>query len=215
MPDAKSLLPGRAFRSEHAQLRPEPHSIASHGPAPMDPLQTTRMRNGVLYAAEWPCCHDPLRLSLGSEDPFYIHNPRVRRARLRTPPPGCARPPRAPSACASPARGEACAQRTSPSPATPPAARALRRARGGVASPPKRTSVSFPPRRTPADPISSPNLLDVSFAFAPVCLSPLPNAGKAFFTPASTLPSLFPTYLSTARAPRPRNPPPTRMHTAP
>lgn len=129
MPDAKSLLPGRAFRSEHAQLRPEPHSIASHGPAPMDPLQTTRMRNGVLYAAEWPCCHDPLRLSLGSEDPFYIHNPRVRRARLRTPPPGWARPPRAPSACASPARGEACAQRTSPLPATPPAARALRRAR--------------------------------------------------------------------------------------
>jgi hypothetical protein len=39
MPDVKSLLPGRAFRSEHAQLRPEPHSIASHGPAPMDPLQ--------------------------------------------------------------------------------------------------------------------------------------------------------------------------------
>jgi len=35
--------------------------------------------------------------------------------------------------------------------------------------------VSFPPRRTPADPISSPNLLDVSFAFAPVCLSPLPD----------------------------------------
>ena len=28
----------------------------------MDPLQTTRTRNGVLYAAEWPCCHDPLRL---------------------------------------------------------------------------------------------------------------------------------------------------------
>ena len=73
MPDAKSLLPGRAFRSEHAQLRPEPHSIASHGPDPMDPLQTTRMRNGVLYAAEWPCCHDPLRLSLGSEDPFSTH----------------------------------------------------------------------------------------------------------------------------------------------
>ena len=129
MPDAKSLLPGRAFRSEHAQLRPEPHSIASHGPAPMDPLQTTRMRNGVLYAAEWPCCHDPLRLSLGSEDPFY--NPRVRRARLRTPPPGWARPPRAPSACASPARGEACAQRKSPLPpsSNSPAARALRRAR--------------------------------------------------------------------------------------
>ena len=128
MPDAKSLLPGRAFRSEHAQLRPEPHSIASHGPAPMDPLQTTRMRNGVLYAAEWPCCHDPLRLSLGSEDPFY--NPRVRRARLRTPPPGWARPPRAPSACASPARGEACAQRqpSSINPSKPAAARALPRA---------------------------------------------------------------------------------------
>ena len=89
MPDAKSLLPGRAFRSEHAQLRPEPHSIASHGPAPMDPLQTTRMRNGVLYAAEWPCCHDPLRLSLGSEDPFSQIT-RVRRARSRTLSPGCA-----------------------------------------------------------------------------------------------------------------------------
>ena len=101
MPDAKSLLPGRAFRSEHAQLRPEPHSIASHGPAPMDPLQTTRMRNGVLYAAEWPCCHDPLRLSLGSEDPFSNHT-RSARAVLQ---------PRAPSAGASPARGEACAQR--------------------------------------------------------------------------------------------------------
>ena len=22
----------------------------------------------MLYAAEWPCCHDPLRFSLGSED---------------------------------------------------------------------------------------------------------------------------------------------------
>ena len=89
MPDAKSLLPGRAFRSEHAQLRPEPHSIASHGPAPMDPLQTTRMRNGVLYAAEWPCCHDPLRLSLGSEDPF---SQPTRSARAVAHPPlgGCA-----------------------------------------------------------------------------------------------------------------------------
>ena len=85
MPDAKSLLPGRAFRSEHAQLRPEPHSIASHGPDPMDPLQTTRMRNGVLYAAEWPCCHDPLRLSLGSEDPF---NTSTRVAPHRALPPG-------------------------------------------------------------------------------------------------------------------------------
>ena len=110
MPDAKSLLPGRAFRSEHAQLRPEPHSIASHGPAPMDPLQTTRMRNGVLYAAEWPCCHDPLRLSLGSEDPFSqptrsaraVAHPlktrvRARRARrVRAPPPRAGR--RAPNA---------------------------------------------------------------------------------------------------------------------
>ena len=152
MPDAKSLLPGRAFRSEHAQLRPEPHSIASHGPAPMDPLQTTRMRNGVLYAAEWPCCHDPLRLSLGSEDPFYIHNPCVRRARLRTPPPGWARPPRAPSACASPARGEACAQRKSPllPPSNPSRrARAPPRTRGGCLAA-KRASVSFRQRRSPA-----------------------------------------------------------------
>ena len=111
MPDAKSLLPCRAFRSEHAQLRPEPHSIASHGPDTMDPLQTTRMRNGVLYAAEWPCCHDPLRLSLGSEDPFYTRRTRALdggvRARTpapstraglahaRTPPKRAAPPPRA------------------------------------------------------------------------------------------------------------------------
>lgn len=155
MPDAKSLLPGRAFRSEHAQLRPEPHSIASHGPAPMDPLQTTRMRNGVLYAAEWPCCHDPLRLSLGSEDPFY--NPRVRRARLRTPPPGWARPPRAPSACASPARGEACAQRPSPFSSSQPQPRRARaptrpRARGCLASPRKHAGVSFPPHHAAPHP---------------------------------------------------------------
>ena len=111
MPDAKSLLPGRAFRSEHAQLRPEPHSIASHGPDPMDPLQTTRMRNGVLYAAEWPCCHDPLRLSLGSEDPF---NTRTRVAPHRALP-----PPRSGRGCdgcgaarASPACGEARRTRT-------------------------------------------------------------------------------------------------------
>ena len=150
MPDAKSLLPGRAFRSEHAQLRPEPHSIASHGPAPMDPLQTTRMRNGVLYAAEWPCCHDPLRLSLGSEDPFY--NPRVRRARLRTPPPGWARPPRAPSACASPARGEACAQRQPSHPPStlkppPPRERFHAPARAGCLTP-NHLGVSFPRRHS-------------------------------------------------------------------
>ena len=208
MPDAKSLLPGRAFRSEHAQLRPEPHSIASHGPAPMDPLQTTRMRNGVLYAAEWPCCHDPLRLSLGSEDPFY--NPRVRRARLRTPPPGLARPPRAPSACASPARGEACAQRKSPHPPSNPSPL---RACAGVASLPKRTSVSFLPRRTPAHPISEPLRCVLCF-HAPRL--PLVNTGKVSFTPASTLPSFFPTHLSTARAPRPRTRPAhTHAHRSP
>ena len=95
MPDAKSLLPGRAFRSEHAQLRPEPHSIASHGPDPMDPLQTTRMRNGVLYAAEWPCCHDPLRLSLGSEDP-YPRAPRVTKQTRGAPVPSGAGAPGAP-----------------------------------------------------------------------------------------------------------------------
>ena len=223
MPDAKSLLPGRAFRSEHAQLRPEPHSIASHGPAPMDPLQTTRMRNGVLYAAEWPCCHDPLRLSLGSEDPFYIHNPRVRRARLRTPPPGWARPPRAPSACASPARGEACAQRKSPSQQPLPGARALRRARAGL---PRRPSARVCPSLHAAPPptlFPLPNLLDVSFAFAPVLPLATPNAGKAFFTPASTLPSLYslptcqqPAHRVRAPAPRPRTPPAhTHAHRSP
>ena len=111
MPDAKSLLPGRAFRSEHAQLRPEPHSIASHGPDPMDPLQTTRMRNGVLYAAEWPCCHDPLRLSLGSEDPFqHTHTrgaaPRASHPLGRGECDGCG------AARASPACGEARRTRT-------------------------------------------------------------------------------------------------------
>ena len=145
MPDAKSLLPGRAFRSEHAQLRPEPHSIASHGPAPMDPLQTTRMRNGVLYAAEWPCCHDPLRLSLGSEDPFYIFTThafgargcahphpggRARRARrVRAPPPRAGRrapnppPPSNPPACA-PTRARGCLSAQAHKcvlPSTPPA----------------------------------------------------------------------------------------------
>ena len=207
MPDAKSLLPGRAFRSEHAQLRPEPHSIASHGPAPMDPLQTTRMRNGVLYAAEWPCCHDPLRLSLGSEDPFYIFTThafgargcahphpggRARRARrVRAPPPRAGR--RAPNAHPPPQQP------------LPPHARSAARAAGLPRRPSARVCPSLH---------AAPNLLDVSFAFAPAPLA-TPNAGKAFFTPASTLPSLFHTYLSTARAPRPRNPPPTRMHTAP
>ena len=111
MPDAKSLLPGRAFRSEHAQLRPEPHSIASHGPAPMDPLQTTRMRNGVLYAAEWPCCHDPLRLSLGSEDPFSTHAHAWRRT-ARFPPSRGGRCDGCGAARASPACGEARRTRT-------------------------------------------------------------------------------------------------------
>ena len=143
MPDAKSLLPGRAFRSEHAQLRPEPHSIASHGPAPMDPLQTTRMRNGVLYAAEWPCCHDPLRLSLGSEDPFYQTTHAFGARGCATPPPlfGCgggrarrARRVRAPPPRAG--RRAPNAQAPFPLPSLNPAARALPRARArGVASP--------------------------------------------------------------------------------
>ena len=141
MPDAKSLLPGRAFRSEHAQLRPEPHSIASHGPAPMDPLQTTRMRNGVLYAAEWPCCHDPLRLSLGSEDPFYQTTHAFGARGCATPPPlfGCgggrarrARRVRAPPPRAG--RRAPNAQAPFPLPSLNPAARALPRARArGVA----------------------------------------------------------------------------------
>ena len=206
MPDAKSLLPGRAFRSEHAQLRPEPHSIASHGPAPMDPLQTTRMRNGVLYAAEWPCCHDPLRLSLGSEDPFYIHNPRVRRARLRTPPPGWARPPRAPSACASPARGEACAQRKSPllPPSNPSRrARAPPRTRGGCLAA-KRASVSFRQLQP----------LRCVLCFHPPRLTL--NTGKVSFTPASTLRFVLP-YLpgSSPRTASAHPPAHTHAHRSP
>ena len=123
MPDAKSLLPGRAFRSEHAQLRPEPHSIASHGPAPMDPLQTTRMRNGVLYAAEWPCCHDPLRLSLGSEDPF---SQPTRSARAVAHPPlgGCA--PAARAECVRLPRARGGVRPTPPSLSPPPLSPCLR-----------------------------------------------------------------------------------------
>ena len=64
-------------------------------------------------------------------------------------------------------------------------------------------------RRTPAPPSSY--LLDVSFASIPPARSQT-NAGKASFTPASTLRFVIP-YLP--RAPRPRTPPPTRMHTAP
>ena len=215
MPDAKSLLPGRAFRSEHAQLRPEPHSIASHGPAPMDPLQTTRMRNGVLYAAEWPCCHDPLRLSLGSEDPFYIHNPRVRRARLRTPPPGWARPPRAPSACASPARGEACAQRKSPPTPSqqplPPRARSSARARESA----KRASVSFLAHISSADSISLP-LKCVLASIRPLpdpTLASCPSRPRTpFVIPACQQPA----HRVRAPAPRPRTPPAhTHAHRSP
>ena len=40
-----------------------PLAITIYAPGPMNPLQTTGISNGVLYAAEWPCCHDPLRLS--------------------------------------------------------------------------------------------------------------------------------------------------------
>ena len=167
MPDAKSLLPGRAFRSEHAQLRPEPHSIASHGPAPMDPLQTTRMRNGVLYAAEWPCCHDPLRLSLGSEDPFYIHNPRVRRARLRTPHPhpgGGGRARRALRVRAPPPRAGRRAPNALPNPPSNPSrrrARAPMRPRAQRVAFPNRTGVSLPSRRPRPDP--NPILKRASF----------------------------------------------------
>ena len=152
MPDAKSLLPGRAFRSEHAQLRPEPHSIASHGPAPMDPLQTTRMRNGVLYAAEWPCCHDPLRLSLGSEDPFYQTTHAFGARGCATPPPlfGCgggrarrARRVRAPPPRAGRRAPNALPKLLPPLPQQPRRrARSQAPARAGL--PRKHTGVSFP-----------------------------------------------------------------------
>ena len=201
MPDAKSLLPGRAFRSEHAQLRPEPHSIASHGPAPMDPLQTTRMRNGVLYAAEWPCCHDPLRLSLGSEDPFYIHNPRVRRARLRTPHPhpgGGGRARRALRVRAPPPRAGRRAPNALPNPPPsqqplpPPRARSHAPARAACRlpephgcvlafTPPpprpeshtKESVLPLYPRRAP-NPPHAPDAGDVSFMSAPPALSVFP-----------------------------------------
>ena len=168
MPDAKSLLPGRAFRSEHAQLRPEPHSIASHGPAPMDPLQTTRMRNGVLYAAEWPCCHDPLRLSLGSEDPFSqptrsaraVAHPlqtrvRARRARrVRAPPPRAGR--RAPNA-----------PKPTPSPSPLPPRNRARSLAGAKALPSAHASRAG----------RSAGLLSFSRPSARVCASSPPPAG--------------------------------------
>ena len=166
MPDAKSLLPGRAFRSEHAQLRPEPHSIASHGPDPMDPLQTTRMRNGVLYAAEWPCCHDPLRLSLGSEDPFYNSQP-TRSARAVAHTPTRVGAPAARAECVRLPRVRGGVRPTLHIPPTPSqqplpprarsAARALRRARAGGCLAAKRTSVSFRQRRTAAAHPTSPH----------------------------------------------------------
>ena len=170
MPDAKSLLPGRAFRSEHAQLRPEPHSIASHGPAPMDPLQTTRMRNGVLYAAEWPCCHDPLRLSLGSEDPFYNSQPtRSARAVAHTPPRVGA--PAARAECVRLPRARGGVRPTLKSPPTPsqqplPPRAAPPRARGGCLAAQARKCV-LPPTPQPSRPPYLPNLSDVSFASIP------------------------------------------------
>ena len=217
MPDAKSLLPGRAFRSEHAQLRPEPHSIASHGPAPMDPLQTTRMRNGVLYAAEWPCCHDPLRLSLGSEDPFYIHNPRVRRARLRTPHPhpgGGGRARRALRVRAPPPRAGRRAPNAYPPyslPATAPAARALRRARAGVASPPS-AQVCPSANAAAQPPTLPPKPLRCVLCFHPPRLTL--NTGKVSFTPASTLRFVLPYLPGSSPRTASAHPPPTRMHTA-
>ena len=191
MPDAKSLLPGRAFRSEHAQLRPEPHSIASHGPDPMDPLQTTRMRNGVLYAAEWPCCHDPLRLSLGSEDPFY-YTTHAFGAR------GCAHPhPHPGGAVGAPAARAECVRlprarggvRPTPFrvpfsllPLVPPRTRSHASARG-VASSPKQTSVSFSPRRTvptpPRRPSANPRTLCVCPLLPPPALTrPRPHTPR-------------------------------------
>ena len=169
MPDAKSLLPGRAFRSEHAQLRPEPHSIASHGPAPMDPLQTTRMRNGVLYAAEWPCCHDPLRLSLGSEDPFYNSQP-TRSARAVAHTPTRVGAPAARAECVRLPRARGGVRPTQiPSPPSqqplPPRARSAAHARGL----PRRQARKcvLPPTPQPSRPPYLPNLSDVSFASIP------------------------------------------------
>ena len=103
-----------------------------------------------------------------------------------------ARPPRAPSACASPARGEACAQRPPKSPLPP-------RARVGL---PRCPSAQVCPSFHRQPYLLKP--FDVSFVSIPPPV-PRPNAGKAFFT---SHPSLFPTYLSTARAPRPRTPRP-------
>ena len=102
-----------------------------------------------------------------------------------------------------------------PLPATPPAARALRRARARGCLAAQAHECVLPSTPHPRRPylLSQPLRCVLCLRASPPLATP--NAGKAFFTPASTLPSLFPTYLSTARAPRPRNPPPTRMHTAP
>ena len=203
MPDAKSLLPGRAFRSEHAQLRPEPHSIASHGPAPMDPLQTTRMRNGVLYAAEWPCCHDPLRLSLGSEDPFYIITTHAFGARgCATPPPlfGCV-------AVGAPAARAECVRlprarggvRPTPSqnpcllfPASTPPPRARSQAPARAWLPRKHTGVSFPSHHA----APGPSLLTLTLTLYPSEL-PSPNPSRpplACVLPPPAHPRLHPSY---------------------
>ena len=61
-PDRRARLPGGGEPRARVVHTLEPRAITSPFPPPMDPLQTTRTRNGVLYAAEWPCCHDPLRL---------------------------------------------------------------------------------------------------------------------------------------------------------
>lgn len=242
MPDAKSLLPGRAFRSEHAQLRPEPHSIASHGPAPMDPLQTTRMRNGVLYAAEWPCCHDPLRLSLGSEDPFYQTTHAFGARGCATPPPlfGCgggrarrARRVRAPPPRAG--RRAPNAQAPFPLPSLNPAARALPRARArGVASPRLASTWVCPslhvtppltPQPTPSPPGAAlPNPSSPPFGWVLLPLpqtppllppTPTPHASDVSFTPTPTL-WPYPSFISwpAHRRVRPRTSR-TRIHTAP
>ena len=194
MPDAKSLLPGRAFRSEHAQLRPEPHSIASHGPAPMDPLQTTRMRNGVLYAAEWPCCHDPLRLSLGSEDPF---SQPTRSARAVAHPPlgGCAPAARAECVRLPRARGGV---RPTPPPSLP--LLSLLASARDAPSPPVQAKPRPPTPRASAvgPPLSSPQPLGCVLR----ATHPLdPNAGGRA-APASPL--LLPTASVCASCPPPQ-----------
>ena len=65
MPDGRRST---ARGKPRAAVSHEPWATAISWPRAMNPLQTTWIGNGVLYAAEWPCCHDPLRLGLCFED---------------------------------------------------------------------------------------------------------------------------------------------------